>query len=216
MLVIRRILTIAVAAHLALAAVSFAPVMFGSRQALAQSGTPRALVDRFHEILLAVMKEGPALGHAGRARRLQPEVERAFHLPIMIQVATGTSWRQASPAQQDALVAAFTRFSTATYAKNFKKHAGERFETVTERAGPQNTTLVDTRIVKSDGSTVEITYVMKRGSDAWKVVDVIVDKGISELALRRSEFSRQLKDAGVDSLVASLNRKADELTAEGP
>ena len=134
----------------------------------------------------------------------------------MIQVATGTFWRQASPAQQAALTAAFTRFSTATYAKNFKKHAGEKFATVAEREGPQNTTLVDTQLVKSDDEKVEIIYVMKKGVDSWKVVDVIVDKGISELALRRSEFSRQLKDSGVDSLVATLIRKADELAADVP
>ena len=192
----------------------FALVLLAPEPVSAQSGAPSALVDGFHESLLAVMKEGPALGHAGRARRLQPEVERVFHLPVMIQVATGTFWRPASPAQQEGLVAAFTRFSTANYAKNFKKYAGERFETVAERAGPQNTTLLDTRIVKSDGSAVEITYVMKKGVDAWKVVDVIVDKGISELALRRSEYSRLLKDAGVDSLIATLNRKADELAAD--
>lgn len=184
--------------------------------ALAQAGTPRAVVDRFHANLIAVMKDGPALGHAGRALRLRPEIERTFHLPVMIQVATGTSWRQATPAQQAALTAAFTRFSTATYAKNFKKHAGENFVTVGEREGPQNTTLLDTYLVKSSGEKVEIIYVMKKGADAWKVVDVIVDKGISELALRRSEFSRQLKDSGVDSLVASLNLKADELAAEPP
>jgi len=212
MTVLRRFLAAAVlSAQLAFAFASFAPP-----PVLAQDGAPSAVLDEFHASLLAVMKEGPALGHSGRARRLQPEVARAFHLPVMIQVATGTFWRQANPAQQDALVAAFTRYSTATYAKNFKKYAGERFETVAERAGPQNTTLLDTRIVKSDGSAVEITYVMKKGSDAWKVVDVVVDKGISELALRRSEFSRQLKDAGIDSLVATLNRKADELAAEGP
>lgn len=211
MTVFRRFFTAVVAAQLAFALASFAPA-----SVLAQGGAPRAVVEEFHARLLAVMKEGPALGHVGRARRLQPEVERTFHLPVMIQVATGTFWRQASPAQQDALVAAFTRFSTATYAKNFKKYAGERFETVAERAGPQNTTLVDTRIVKSDGEAVEITYVMKKGADAWKVVDVVVDKGISELALRRSEFSRQLKDSGIDSLVATLNRKADELAADAP
>ena len=177
---------------------------------------PRALIDGFHQTLLAVMKEGPALGHAGRARRLEPEVERTLHLPVMTQIATGSFWRQASPAQQDALVAAFARFSIATYAKNFKKYAGEKFETVAERLGPQDTTLVDTRLIKSDGSAVEITYVIKKGADAWKVVDVILDKGISELALRRSEFSRQLKDSGLDSLVATLNRKADELAADTP
>ncbi len=180
----------------------------------AQANTPRGVVEDFHAQLIAVMKEGPALGHAGRARRLEPVVTRAFHLPVMIQVATGAHWRQATPAQHEALAAAFTRFSVATYAKNFKKFAGEKFETLDERPGPQNTTLVDTRLVESDGHKVEITYVMKKGTDAWKVVDVIVDKGISELALRRSEFSRELRDAGVDSLVATLNRKASELGAD--
>ncbi len=208
----RRFLKVAaIPAHLVLAISALFPA-----PALAQGDTPSATVDRFHTNLLAVMKEGPVLGHAGRAQRLQPEIERTFHLPVMIQVATGTFWRQASPAQQAALTAAFTRFSTATYAKNFKKHAGEKFATVAEREGPQNTTLVDTQLVKSDGEKVEIIYVMKKGVDSWKVVDVIVDKGISELALRRSEFSRQLKDSGVDSLVATLIRKADELAADAP
>jgi phospholipid transport system substrate-binding protein len=182
--------------------------------ASADNGSPRAVVEEFHANLIAVMKEGSALGHGGRARRLQPEVERVFHLPVMIQVATGTHWRQASPIQQSALIAAFTRFSTATYAKNFKKFAGERFETLGQRDGPQSTTLLDTRLIESDGKSVEITYVMKKGAEAWKVVDVIVDKGISELALRRSEFSRELKESGADSLIATLNRKADELAAE--
>ncbi len=203
----RRSFRIAFAAVLAV--LSFAPsATYGD------NGAPRAVIEDFHNALLAVMKEGSALGHAGRARRLRPEVERAFHLPVMIQIATGAHWRPATPAQQTALVAAFTRFSTATYAKNFKKYAGEKFETLGQREGPQNTTLVDTRLVESDGGTVDITYVMKKGPDAWKVVDVIVDKGISELALRRSEFSRELRDAGVDSLIATLNRKADELAVD--
>jgi phospholipid transport system substrate-binding protein len=187
---------------------------FVAPSARGDNGVPRALAEEFHARLIAVMKEGPALGHAGRARRIGPDVARAFHLPVMIQIATGAHWRQASPAQQEALVAAFTRFSTATYAKNFKKFAGEKFETLGQRDGPQNTTLVDTILIESSGKRVEITYVMKKGADAWKIVDVIVDKGISELALRRSEFARELKDAGIDSLVATLNRKADELAVE--
>ncbi|MSP80023.1 MAG: hypothetical protein EXR02_03020 [Rhodospirillales bacterium] len=211
MTLFRRFFTFALALQLAYALAPFAPA-----SALAQAGTPSALANEFHATLLAVMKESPAIGHAGRARRLRPEVERTFHLLVMTQIATGSFWHQASPAQQNALVAAFARFSTATYAKNFKKHAGEKFETVAERAGPQDTTLVDTRLIKSDGSAVGITYVMKKYADAWKVVDVILDKGISELALRRSEFSRQLRDSGLDSLVATLNRKADELAADAP
>ena len=190
---------------------------FASPAARGDTGTPRALIESFHDTLLVVMREGPTLDFDGRYRRLLPAVERTFHLPVMIQVATGSAaWNRASAAQQKDLVAAWTGFSTGTYAKNFKSHGGERFETVGERPGPQATTLVDTRLIKSDGSGVDITYVLKSSPEGWKVVDVIVDKGISELALRRSEFSREVKDGGVDALVATLTRKAAELAAQSP
>ncbi len=190
---------------------------FVTPAARGDTSPPRALIDGFHDTLLAVMKEGPALGFPGRYQRLLPAVERTFHLPAMIQVAAGTAaWSRASAAQQKDLVAAWTNFSTGTYAKNFKSHGGERFETVGERPGPQNTTLVDTRLIKSDGSAVDITYVLKPSPEGWKAVDVILDKGISELALRRSEFSRDVKDGGVDALVATLQRKAAEYAAQSP
>lgn len=198
-------------------AFALAVLALASPAAHGNAGTPRTLIDGFHDTLLAVMKEGPALGFSGRYQRLLPAVERTFHLPIMIQVAAGTgAWSRATAAQQKALVAAWARFSTGTYAKNFKSHGGERFETVGERPGPQNTVLVDTRLVKSDGSAVDITYVLKQSSDGWRVVDVILDRGISELALRRSEFSRDVKDGGVDALVATLTRKASEYEAQSP
>lgn len=198
-------------------AVLFALSILLPPAARSENATPRALIDGFHETLLAAMKEGPSLGFKGRYDRLLPAVKRTFHLPVMIQIASGSlAWKQATPAQQQALLAAWTRFSTGTYAKNFKSHGGERFETVAERPGPQNTTLVDTKLIKSDGSAVEITYVLKESPEGWRVVDVIVDKGISELAVRRSEFSRLIKDGGPDALVASLDRKIDEYAAQTP
>ncbi len=197
---------------LVLAAVALAPPA-----ARGDNGSPRALIDGFHDTLLAVMKDGPVLGFSGRYQRLLPAVERTFHLPVMIQVAAGTvAWNRASAAQQKAVVAAWTHFSTGTYAKNFKSHGGERFETVGERPGPQNTTLIDTRLIKSDGAAVEITYVLKPSPEGWRAVDIIVDRGISELALRRSEFSRDIKDGGVDALVATLARKSAEYAAQSP
>lgn len=199
------------------AAFLIAALILSPPLAQGQDGPPRVLIESFHETLLAVMKEGPALGFRGRYDRLQPAVAKTFHLPVMIQVASGTlAWNQATPAQQKALIDAWTRFSTGTYAKNFKSHGGERFETLAERPGPQGTTLVDTRLIKSDGSAVEITYVLKPTVQEWRVVDVIVDKGISELALRRSEFSREIRDGGVAALVASLSRKVDEYAAQAP
>ena len=190
---------------LAWALATFAP------PAHAQAASPEAVVDRFQAVLLEVMKAAKTLGHQGRAERLRPAIEQAFHLRVMIQIATGSAWRQASDAQKSALTAAFSALSTATYAANFDGHSGEKFETVGTRPGPQDTTLVDTKIVKASGTPVEITYVAKQAGSAWKIVDVVVDKGISELAVKRSEYAAVLKSSGVDGLIAVLNRKAEEL-----
>ena len=40
---------------------------------------------------------------------------------------------------------------------------------------------------------------------------MLLDAGISELAVRRSEYRRVLKTGGVDGLIETLNRKADQL-----
>jgi phospholipid transport system substrate-binding protein len=177
----------------------------------AEPAPPRAVIERFHEAIIGVMKQAKVLGHVGRYKTLEPYITEVFHLPGMIQIASGSFWHGANEQQRKALIAAFTRFSVATYANNFDNYGGERFETIGERSGPQETTLVDTKIIKASGSSVDITYVLKSVQDQWRVLDVVVDKGISELALRRSEYSRVLRTSGVDGLVATLNQKADEL-----
>ena len=51
---------------------------------------------------------------------------------------------------------------------------------------------------------------MKQFKNDWKIVDVLAE-GISELAVRRSEYRNVLKTRGVDGLAAVLDKKADGL-----
>jgi len=131
----------------------------------------------------------------------------------MIQVASSPQWASADKAQQTRLFDAFRRLSIATYAAQFNGYSGEKFETVGERPGPQNTVLVETRIVESAGSTVGLTYVLKQDGGRWLIADVLLDNSVSQLAVRRSEYRRILKDSGISGLVDTLNKKADELLA---
>lgn len=186
------------------------------RAASAAPATASELIGAFHDGLLAVMKEANALGIKGRYDRLASRIERSFNLPLMIQVAAGSYWQKASPEQVTRLVAAFSRLSISTYASNFDGFSGESFETRGEKQGPQNTTLVSTRIVKATGSPVEIIYVTRQTKGEWRILDVVVDSGISELAVRRSEYRSVLQSGGVDGLIATLNAKADQLLNEKP
>ncbi len=179
----------------------------------AQEPSAIGVVEAFHQSLLEVMKGAKALGVKGRYKKLASRIERSFHLPLMIQVATSSHWRKADNEQVDKLVAAFTHLSISTYASQFDGYSGQSFETRGEKPGPQKTVLVITELVKSDKSTVDIAYVTKKIKDRWRIIDVIVDNGISELMVRRSEYNLILKNKGVPGLVSLLNRKADELVA---
>ena len=175
---------------------------------------PRVLVERFQGNLLAVMKEAETLGVKGRYDRLVSSIEETFYLPLMIRIASGPYWKGANQTQRSRLISAFRRMSVSRVATLFDAYAGETFEAIGEKPGPQNTLLVKTRIVIPDKSSVNLTYVAKAIKERWRLIDVIVDDGISELSVRRSEYRRVLQKEGVDGLIATLNKKADELIAQ--
>jgi len=179
--------------------------------AQAADDSPIPIVEDFHTVLLATMKDAEALGVDGRFAKLEPMVSSAFHLPAMIQVASGSHWKKADEKAQDQLIAAFSRLSVATYAAQFDGYSGQSFETLGDKPGPQKTTLVETRIVNPGDDHVAITYVMKKAKGVWRIVDVLVDTGISELARKRSEYRRVLKAGGIPALVDTLTQKADDL-----
>ncbi len=175
---------------------------------------PRVLVERFQGNLLAVMKEAETLGAKGRYDRLLSSIEETFYLPLMIRIASGPYWKGANQTQRSRLISAFRRMSVSRVATLFDAYAGETFEAIGEKSGPQNTLLVKTRIVIPDKPSVNLTYVAKTFKERWRLIDVIVGDGISELSVRRSEYRRVLQIEGVDGLIATLNKKADELIAQ--
>ncbi len=173
--------------------------------------SPSDIVTAFHESLLGVMKEAKTLGVKGRFEKLASPLKQNFHFRLMTQVAAGSYWRKSGPAQIDRLVDAFTRLSISTYASRFDGYSGQSFETEGEKPGPQKTILVKTRIIDPGSDPVDLTYVTRKIKGEWRIIDVLLDTGISELAVRRSEYRRVLKTGGIDGLIDTLNRKADQL-----
>ncbi len=188
-----------------------AALLIAPLPAQAQQATASAVIEKFQQTLLSVMKEADSLGVMGRYERLQSPVAEAFHFPLMIKVAAGSFWKRANPGQRDRLLAAFTRMSVGIYAANFDGYSGQRFVTLGERPGPGKTLLVATQIVSPGEDPVDLTYVMKNIENRWRIGDVLFDNAISELAVRRSEYRRVLKDDGIDGLTAILEAKARKL-----
>ena len=173
---------------------------------------PRTVVEGFYRTLAEVMKEGPALGFQGRFERIRLAFDTAFDAPLMARVVVGPGWASAPAEQRAAMIDAFTRYSVANYAANFKAFGGERFEVLGERGIPAGT-VVNTQIVPPGAAPVPINYLLRPVPGDWKIADVFLNGNISELATRRSDFARTLQDQGIPGIVAKLNAKVQELAA---
>lgn len=190
------------------------PPAFASDSSGAGAGGARQLIDHFHASLLAVMKQADKTGVEARYLILEPEIAKRFDLRLMIALATGKHWRTAGKDSRNRLSKAFHRFSTAIYASRFSGYSGQSFKTLEVSAGPRKTELVRTQIRRPDGPPVALTYVTRMARTGWRIVDVLLDDGISELAVRRSEYRSVLKSDGVDGLIRLLDEKTANLLKE--
>ena len=171
---------------------------------------PQNNVRGFYDTLLTTMKDGRTLGQSGRYARLAPVVDRVFDVPSMTRLAVGPSWATLSPAQQQQLTDAFRHYIVATYADRFDSYSGQQLQVTGERPYSSDV-MVQTTIVKSDGETTTLNYLMRQNQGSWLISDVYLDGAISQLAVQRSEFHSILRRDGVDGLVMALTRKVDLL-----
>ena len=168
-------------------------------------------VRSFYEVLLATMKNGPALGQSGRYAALAPVVNNLFDVPFMARLAVGPSWDTLSPSQQQQIVIAFGRYVSATYADRFDSYSGEELQ-VTGDEPYGGGVIVETKIIKAGQEPVTINYMLRQHQGVWQISDVYLDGTISQLATQRSEFHSILARQGVDGLISTLDHKVNLLT----
>ncbi|HVN44781.1 MAG TPA: ABC transporter substrate-binding protein [Steroidobacteraceae bacterium] len=169
-----------------------------------------AQVQTLNNALLKSMHAGAGESMAERFRMLEPVIEQVFDLPLVTRLAVGPDWTSFTPEQQKAVIAAFGRFTTANYAHNFREFDGQRFEIDDKVLTRGQDKVVRTRIIPARDSPETLLYRMHESDGAWKVVDVY-SNGVSELALRRSDFAAALAAGGAPELIAHLNKASDGL-----
>jgi phospholipid transport system substrate-binding protein len=174
--------------------------------------SPNAVIQRFYDTLLSVMKEAKRLSFDQRYQRLAPVITATFDLGLTSRLSVGPGWAQLKPDQQQRLADVFSRYTISLYANRFDDFNGERFEVDPNPVANPNGTLVQTKLVKSDGDKVTLNYLMRQGaSGSWQVIDVYLSGTISELATRRSEFAGVLQTSGVDGLIKLLEDRTAAL-----
>ena len=174
----------------------------------------REVVQALHDALLDVMQAAGALGFDGRRDYLWPVMDEVFDMAVIARISAGRHWRQADANERERMVEIVTRLSVTTYAARFDGYSGESFRILSEQPAQRDMRFVNTEIVKSDGETVQLNYLMRQSESGWRIVDVYLDGVYSELALRRADYASTLKRSGFEGLFAELEKKVAAIEAE--
>jgi len=164
---------------------------------------PGQQVDALHAVLVQAMKHGGTV--AERIAIIDDQVFALFDFETIARVSVGREWSKMQPAEQTRLVDLLRRLSVATYADRFDKFEGQRFE----RIGVQSSktgSVVKTFIVRSNGERVSLHYYFRSG----KIFNVVAD-GVSDLALRRSDYGSILKREGLPAMFEHVEQNVAEL-----
>lgn len=176
------------------------------RAADVDAGEGEPVIERLDRTLVQVMKDADRLGYSGRYEILKPVIEDTYDFNFITRFSVGKIWRNFNEQQRALLVDRFTTLSIATYAARFDGYGGEEFRLTSSKALRKGRILVRTEILKSDGVIIHLDYVLMNRDGQWRVINVIAN-GISDLSLKRAQYTALLRKKRFDGLIEKLDKK---------
>lgn len=166
---------------------------------------PREAIHSFHTALLAATGQD---SYQARFDRLEPLVERAFHITTMARIAPGRQWRSLTPTRQQRLKEAITELIASNYASRFKG-GDHRFEIVSTRSLAANRLMVRCSLITVQGQLVDLDYQMVKDGNEWRIYDIVAN-GVSDLSMKRSAWAGSFADEGFEGVLATIRATIEE------
>jgi len=123
------------------------------------------------------------------------------------RLAAGRYWRQATPDQQQRLVAAFRNTLIRTYSGALANVDQKSAITMQPFRGDPNAddVVVRSQLSQSNGPAVGVDYRLEKTPEGWKIYDLNVE-GIWLIQNYRNQFAQQIQQNGIDGLIDALNK----------
>lgn len=179
----------------------------------ASTAGAKQAVDRLNGALIEVMKNAKSLGYQGRYKKLEAVVKETHEFDAVAQIALGNHWKSLDEAQKQAFVQKLTDLSIATYAAQFNSYAGEEFKFDSEQSMKSNRVLLRYTLVAPEEKPVKFDYILNQSGGRWVIINIIVD-GISDLALKKAQYTSVMDREGFDSLMNKLSQKITDYASK--
>jgi len=184
--------------------------------AVSAQEAPDVLIKRVSEEVLDIVRKDSDIrnGNTEKAIALvDQKVLPHFNFRHMTALALGKEWRKATPEQQQRLTAEFRTLLVRTYSNALNSYSDQKVVYKPFRMNPGDTdALVRVEVIQPGGKPVQIDYNLEKVDEAWKVYDVVV-AGISLITNYRDQFGQEVRNGGIDGLIATIAAKNKSLEA---
>ena len=130
-----------------------------------------------------------------------------FDFDAMSSWVLGKYWRTANSEQKQRFTKEFSALLVRTYSKALQDNVDRKVDILPlrEKADTDDVT-VRTEVQQDAGFPIPINYKLHVKNGEWKVYDVVIDD-ISLVANYRTSFGKEVKESGIDQLIARLSDK---------
>jgi len=179
---------------------------------------PDALVKRVTEEVLEIVCKDKDIQNGSTQKAVElvdQKVLPHFDFRHMTALAVGKDWKKASPAQQQQLTAEFKTLLVRTYSNALTSYKNQKivYKPFRMNAGDSEA-LVRTEVIQPGSKPVPIDYNLEKADAGWKVFDVVV-AGISLVTNYRDQFAQEVRNGGIDGLIAAIAGKNKSLAGGG-
>lgn len=123
------------------------------------------------------------------------------------RLVLGKYWASATKQQQDDFTKEFRSLMIRTYSTALSKYRNQTIEYKPLRASPTDKDVtVKTLIVQPGGQPIAVDYALEKSGDSWKVFDIAIE-GVSLVTNYRGQFSGEVRQSSLDSLIQKLSEK---------
>lgn len=189
----------------------------GLTGAVAAAVPPDQLVRKTTDEVLSELTEnrGAMEQNPQRLYRMVNEIVLPhFDFERMSLTVLGKHWRGANPEQQQRFVEEFSTLLVRTYATALLEYTGQEivYKPFRHKEGDKKA-IVKTEVKPEDGPPIPIEYALMQNGEEWKVYDIKID-GLSLVTNYRSQYGRTIQTKGIDTLIASLSEKNEQLVKD--
>ncbi len=131
-----------------------------------------------------------------------------FDFTLMSQWVMGRPWRQATPEQKAAFTKEFKELMINTYASALLEYSDQQIKVIEQpnlKAGDDEVT-IKTQVVSNNRQPVAINFVLHNVGGKWLAFDVSIE-GVSVVTNYRASIAEEIKNKGMDGMIAEVARK---------